>query len=125
MKVMKVIIAGSRTLSDASLIRGLTDMFLTNLDVRVGEIVSGAAVGPDKIGETYAALHNIPLILMPADWNRHGKAAGPIRNRQMAEYADMDIVFWDGQSRGTLNMIKEMSRVKKPCLVHIIENKNG
>ena len=41
----------------------------------------------------------------PADWDKHGKAAGPIRNAEMAEVADALIAFWDGQSRGTANMI--------------------
>ena len=44
--------------------------------------------------------------LHPADWHRHGRAAGPIRNAEMAAEADALIAFWDGQSRGTANMIK-------------------
>lgn len=39
--------------------------------------------------------------LHPADWERLGKAAGPIRNEEMAEIADALIAFWDGQSRVT------------------------
>ena len=42
----------------------------------------------------------------PADWDRHGKGAGPIRNRAMAKSgADRCLAFWDGESRGTLDMI--------------------
>ena len=41
----------------------------------------------------------------PANWKTHGKAAGPIRNEQMANVANALIAFWDGQSRGTANMI--------------------
>ena len=50
------------------------------------------------------------LTLFPAEWNTYGKAAGPIRNRQMAEYAAPDgycVVFWDGKSRGSQNIITE------------------
>lgn len=42
----------------------------------------------------------------PARWDLHGKAAGPIRNKQMAEAgADLCLAFWDGRSKGTSNMI--------------------
>lgn len=46
----------------------------------------------------------------PADWNAHGKAAGPIRNQQMAQEADVLIAFWDGKSRGTKDMIEKATR---------------
>ena len=45
-------------------------------------------------------------LLYPADWERHGRAAGPIRNEEMAEVSDALIAFWDGKSRGTKSMIE-------------------
>lgn len=118
---LKLIIAGSRNITDAKAVRRRIHDLLSVFDLQPSEIVSGTAVGPDKIGETYADIYSMPIKRMPADWNTHGKAAGPIRNRKMAEYADMAIVFWDGESRGSLNMINEMSRVNKPCLVEIMK----
>jgi len=50
-------------------------------------------------------------LLYPADWNRHGRAAGPIRNEKMAEVSDALIAFLDGKSRGTRSMI-EIARRK-------------
>ena len=44
--------------------------------------------------------------IIQADWQKYGKRAGPIRNKEMADYADTLIAFWDGQSRGTKNMIE-------------------
>lgn len=42
----------------------------------------------------------------PADWERHGKRAGYLRNREMAELgADLVLAFWDGQSKGTMHMV--------------------
>ena len=41
----------------------------------------------------------------PADWERYGKAAGYIRNKEMAQNADALVAFWDGESRGTKSMI--------------------
>lgn len=122
--MVKLIIAGSRTLIEESVeIRKTVDNILTTMNMQVDEIVSGNAAGPDKIGESYAQMKNIRVTSMPADWGKYGRAAGPIRNKQMAHYADVGIVFWDGVSKGSLNMIEEMSKLNKPCLVHIIKPK--
>ena len=43
---------------------------------------------------------------MDAEWIKYGRAAGPRRNKQMAEYADALLAYWDGKSRGTKNMIE-------------------
>ena len=119
---MKIVIAGSRGLQNREgEIRARIASILSTLHIKPSEIVSGKAVGPDQIGETFARLFDIPIKEMPANWTVHGKAAGPIRNRQMAEYADIAIVFWDGASAGSKNMIDEMSRVKKPCIVEIVK----
>ena len=117
---MKIVIAGSRTVRDENQVRSRIHHILSELDIEPSEIVSGKAIGPDTIGETYAMMFNIPIKEMPANWNKHGKAAGPIRNKQMAEYTDMAIVFWDGESAGSKNMINEMSKQKKLCIVEII-----
>jgi YspA, cpYpsA-related SLOG family len=99
----RIIIAGSRNFNDYQLLYGEVEKYLDgNLDV---VIVSGAAKGADTLGERYAADKGIPLKRYPADWAKNGKAAGPIRNEQMAQNADTLIAFWDGGSRGTKNMI--------------------
>jgi len=43
----------------------------------------------------------------PADWSRHGKSAGPIRNRQMLIEGRPDIVVAFPGGKGTANMIKQ------------------
>lgn len=68
-------------------------------------VISGHASGADSLGEKFAADHNLQCELFPADWEHHGKAAGPIRNAEMADASDALIAFWDGQSRGTKSMI--------------------
>ena len=100
---MKLIIAGTRTFNNYELLETTLDEYLTHY--KVNEIVSGTCSGADILGEKYAKLHNIPVKQFPANWNLYGKSAGPIRNKQMAEYADACIVFWDGKSKGTLSMI--------------------
>ena len=100
---MKVIIAGTRDYTDYN---ELVDT-VKRTCWTITEVVSGGAKGADALGEQYAKTYNIPLTVFKADWNKHGKAAGPIRNREMAKYADGLIAFWDGVSKGTGNMITE------------------
>jgi len=76
-----------------------------------------AEYGADYIGELYAKHIGVPVRDFPADWIAHGNAAGPMRNRQMAKYADALIAFWDGKSKGTANMINEMKRLGKPVII--------
>ena len=80
----------------------------------VKEVVSGAARGIDRSGEIWAAWQDVKVSRFPADWQSFGRSAGPKRNRQMAAYADALIAFWDGKSKGTLNMINEMRKLGKP-----------
>ena len=102
---MKIIIAGGRNFTDYKKICQICDQLLqdqTNI-----EIVSGAYYkGADKLGEQYAKEHNYPIKQFPANWKQYGKAAGPKRNEQMANYANALIAFWDGNSKGTRNIIE-------------------
>jgi hypothetical protein len=102
---MKTIIAGSRTISDSWEVQD--EVICIHERCPITEVVCGGAIGPDTIGKCWAEFNNIPVKHFPADWKTHGKAAGPIRNKQMAEYADTCIVFWDGKSKGSKNMIQE------------------
>ena len=77
------------------------------------QIASGGARGADSLGERYAIEHNLDLKIFPANWDKFGNAAGPIRNAEMAEYADYLVAFWDGKSRGTANMIQAMKNKGK------------
>lgn len=101
--MIKVIIAGGRNFDDFNRLCQVCDEFLQ--DQNNIEIVSGAYKGADLLGERYAAERNYPIKQFPADWRRYGKSAGLKRNTEMAAYADILIAFWDGESKGTKNMI--------------------
>ncbi len=113
---MKLIIAGGRNFTNYQKLKETCDHFLqdqTNI-----EIVSGAYYkGADYLGEKYAIDKGYKLTKFPADWNKFGKAAGPKRNQQMANYADTLIAFWDGKSRGTNNMIELANKRKLNVLI--------
>jgi hypothetical protein len=104
---MKVIVAGGRDFGDQKRFDFEMNRIWKNecFSGPCLEIVSGGATGADSMGEEWAKKNGCPVKLFPADWNTHGTAAGPIRNKQMAEYADGLIAFWDRKSKGTKNMI--------------------
>lgn len=100
---MKVIIAGSRSFNDYSLLYNVC-YFELSIYNNI-EIVSGGARGADSLGEKFAHDNNYKLKVFPAKWDKYGKRAGYLRNREMAQYADVLIAFWDGESKGTKHMI--------------------
>lgn len=115
---MKVVIAGSRDIVDQYVVNEA----INESDIKISEIVSGCARGVDTLGEIYARDNNIQIVKFPANWKRYGKAAGPMRNSDMAEYADVLIAIWDGKSRGTQNMINEMKKRGKAYYVYIVDD---
>ena len=100
---MKTIIAGSRGIVNYQALCKA----VRNSGFEISEVVSGTARGVDRMGEQWAAENQVPVKRFPADWDRHGRAAGYIRNRAMADYADALIALWDGDSRGTKGMIDD------------------
>lgn len=100
---MKTIIAGSRSIDDPQYLINAVNQ----IDWEITEVVSGTAEGVDQMGEEFAEENDIPVKKFPADWDRHGKSAGAIRNQEMAEYAQAAVILWDGESNGTSIMIQK------------------
>lgn len=109
---MRLIVAGSRGITDYT---ALQYAIAQSDFIGIDEIVSGCARGVDTLGERWANESNIPIKEFRANWGRFGRAAGHYRNSEMAAYADAAIILWDGQSRGTLDMIDLMRRAGKPA----------
>lgn len=104
---MKLIIAGGRDFNNPEIFINAMEELIKKLDINLDnlEIVSGTAVGADKMGEEWALINSIPIKYFPAKWVTYGKSAGYRRNAQMADYADVLLAFWDGKSKGTKHMI--------------------
>lgn len=98
---MKVIIAGSRDITDLDTVK----VAVSRSGFRISEVVSGCARGVDTLGEVIADDLGVPIKRFPALWNEYGKRAGYMRNVEMADYADGLVAIWDGVSKGTLHMI--------------------
>lgn len=102
---MKLIVAGSRTFTDYSKLKASLDNLLKNTDKKDVTIISGAANGADSLGERYAKENQLKLEIYKADWERFGKSAGYIRNKEMADVATHLCLFWDGVSKGSKHML--------------------
>lgn len=115
---MKLIIAGSRSIANPNII----EEAIHNSGWRneIIEVVSGCANGVDKLGEMWAEKNNILIKRFPANWQKYGRKAGSLRNKQMAEYGDKLIAIWDGNSTGTIDMVKQMKTAEKPAYLHKI-----
>jgi len=99
---MRTIVAGSRTAGLPEVYRALNDC---PFESSISEVISGTARGADSAGEHWANALDIPVKRFPADWDKHGRSAGYLRNEEMANHADALVAVWDGSSRGTKHMI--------------------
>ncbi|MBZ9712151.1 DUF2493 domain-containing protein [Deinococcus multiflagellatus] len=101
---MKLVICGGRTFGDHEQLHEALAAWIA----RHGwpsEIVSGAAPGADQLGEEWAAENGVPVKRFRAAWREHGRAAGPIRNREMSLYADGCLALPGGS--GTADMLRQ------------------
>ena len=109
MGMFQIIIAGGRDFNDYPLLERTVDQFLADVHDEI-TIFCGTARGADSLGERYAKKRGYAVRNFPPDWRRYGRAAGPKRNQEMAEEADALAAFWDGESRGTGDMIRSARR---------------
>lgn len=96
----RILITGSRDWDDAETIEDA----LSPYRYRDAVLVSGACPsGADRIAEEiWGERWMMPVERHPADWKKHGKAAGTIRNQEMVDLgADICIAFRKNNSRGT------------------------
>lgn len=110
---MKVIIAGSRDLSlrTEDIAKAVA---AAGHDPHTMVCVTGGAPGIDQAGDKWARENNVDRVVLHANWGKHRRPgrknpAGPIRNGQMADYADALIaIYRKGKlTPGTRDMIKQ------------------
>lgn len=103
--MINVIVAGSRTFTDYHFLKQKLDHLFLYLIPSEVTIISGTAKGADQLGEKYAKEFGCDVIRCPADWDKHGKKAGYLRNVKMAELASHCVVFIKDGSKGSKHMI--------------------
>lgn len=115
----KVIVAGGRDFKDKKLLTSRLNKYTFLFEDVV--VITGAQksrewdpakgrwfyFGADYLAEEWAHSKRYLVMRFHPDWDKHGKKAGPIRNREMAAFGDYLVAFWDGKSKGTANMIEE------------------
>lgn len=117
---MRVIIAGSRSIASAEIV----EKAIAASGFEVSEVVSGAARGVDRLGESWAGARGITVRRIEPDWQVYKRGAGPQRNREMAKTADALIAIWDGKSRGTADMIRTAHKFNLQVYVYRISPEN-
>ena len=105
---MKIAVVGSRNITVENLERYLTDCT---------EIVSGGAIGVDSCAAEYAKERGLKLTVFLPRYDRYGRAAPIVRNKQIVDYADKVLAFWDGRSKGTLSVINYAKKIGRDCEV--------
>ena len=127
----RIIVCGTRSFEDYKLMTKVLDKIIKDFGEDV-EIVSGHATGADSLGERYAKEHNLKCCVFEANWEKHGKKAGFLRNSQMLDYGSeigienaLVVAFWDGVSRGSLDTMKKAQRLKMPTKVCLYVPEDG
>ncbi len=108
---MKVAVIGSRGFNNYD------KVIQTLSKIKITEIVSGGAIGADKLGERYAVENNIPTKIFLPEWEKYGKSAGFKRNTDIIENAELVVAFWDMESNGTRDSIQKAEKLGKKILI--------
>ena len=101
----KILVCGDRKWRDRSMIFHTLRSHFSEIPIT---IIHGDCRGADRIAGEIAEDLGYTVAKVPADWNKYGRAAGPIRNKQMLKFKpSLVIAFHDNisRSKGTRNMI--------------------
>lgn len=112
---MRILFCGDRRWSDPAPILHAFDRLQPTL------VIEGECEGADLLSRREAELRGIPVLPFPAQWDKYGRAAGPVRNRQMLEEGKPDLVvaFHSNleNSKGTADMVKQARKAGVPVEV--------
>lgn len=115
---MKLLVSGSRECSNWEFVKARLDEL--TFKKKITAVIHGGAAGVDELAGTWARNNNISEEAYLADWEKHGKSAGPIRNQQMLDEAKptVAVAFPSRDSKGTVHMIKILEKAGVPTIVH-------
>lgn len=128
---MKLLVCGSRRMPDVTgkylVKRLMAEAVPPIMDERDIILIHGGAKGIDTLAGDYAKTLGWTVHEYPADWDAHGKAAGPIRNQQMLEMEHLSgdgihlvLAFPAPDSRGTWDMVERAAKWHIPVRVYML-----
>lgn len=97
----RILVCGGRNYSN----REKLDAVLNAIVLPHAVIISGGASGADDLAARWAIARGVQTQIFKADWNRHGRGAGSIRNQQMLDEGKPNLVIAFPGGRGTADMI--------------------
>jgi hypothetical protein len=100
---MRILVCGGRNYINDIKMKEVLDQYLLNIDV----IIHGGARGADTLAGDWAFLMNVPTEIYYADWNKHGRSAGHIRNAQMLKDGKPDLIIAFPGGKGTEDMVRQ------------------
>jgi len=118
---MKISITGSRGFTNYSTFLLKMNEYISTNNIDINKILSGGAKGIDSLAKEYAVSNNIEIQELIPEWSKYGKSAGILRNKDILENADLNLIFWDGVSKGTKFNIDYCKKNNKMFHVFIIK----
>jgi predicted Rossmann-fold nucleotide-binding protein len=115
-QVHKLLVCGGREYGDTAALYAALDA-VHKLHPELKTVIHGAARGADSLAAKWASERGLTHEPHPADWNKHPKAAGIIRNQKMLERASPQAAVAFPGGNGTLDMIKRLTLAKVPCWI--------
>lgn len=116
---MRVLVCGGRDFTDKESAFAILDAYHSTIPIT--QIIEGGALGADRIGRDWAVANGVPHQTFPADWERYGRSAGPVRNQQMLDEGKPDFVLAFPGGKGTANMVKLSKAAKIPTFEYKLE----
>jgi YspA, cpYpsA-related SLOG family len=106
---MRVLVTGGRDFSNRELLFEILDRLHAAHTFTV--LIHGDANGADRLAGEWGVARGVTVEAHPADWKKHGRAAGPIRNQKMLE-ENLDLVVAFPGGRGTADMVRKARKTE-------------
>lgn len=105
---MRVLICGGRNFDDLPFLDRTLDAI--HAKRRISSVIHGGARGADSMAHFWAGASGIAIDVYHANWDRDGKAAGPIRNQRMLNEGKPDLVVAFPGGPGTADMVRRAEK---------------
>lgn len=109
---MRVLVCGGRYYNDSA--RVAKELSSERWTAPITTVIQGGATGADQLAREWAEAQGIPVLEMRADWKKHGRKAGPMRNQSMIDLSAPDLVVAFPGGRGTADMVRRAKKAKIP-----------